>query len=81
MKGVNLEEELIKQFGEWGDLENVRVIHSKNIGFVRYRLRAAAEFAKEAMADSSLGNDEVMTVVRLWFLPCAISVCLFFFFF
>lgn len=62
MKGVNLEEELIKQFGEWGDLEHVRVIHSKNIGFVRYRLRAAAEFAKEAMADSSLGHEEVLTV-------------------
>ncbi len=37
----------------------VRVIWDKSIAFVRYKLRAAAEFAKEAMADQSLGYHEV----------------------
>lgn len=36
---------------QWGELESVRVIWDKSIAFVRYKLRAAAEFAKEAMAD------------------------------
>jgi len=36
-----------------------RVIYDKSIGFVRYKLRAAAEFAKEAMSDQSLGYHEV----------------------
>jgi hypothetical protein len=60
--GVNLEEQIIKHFAEWGDLEYVRVIHAKGIAFVRYRLRAAAEFAKEAMGDSSLGHDETLNI-------------------
>jgi hypothetical protein len=38
----------------------VRVIHDKSIAFVRYKLRAAAEFAKEAMTDQSLGYKEVL---------------------
>jgi hypothetical protein len=38
------------------------VIYPKAIAFVRYRLRTAAEFAKEAMADSSLGNDETLNI-------------------
>jgi hypothetical protein len=40
----------------------VRVIHDKSIAFVRYKLRAAAEFAKEAMTDQSLGYKEVLNV-------------------
>ncbi len=36
---------------QFGELESVRVIWDKSIAFVRYKLRAASEFAKEAMAD------------------------------
>jgi hypothetical protein len=61
-RGGNIEEDVIKAFAEWGDLEHVRVIGSKSIAFVRYRLRAGAEFAKEAMADSSFGHDEVLNI-------------------
>lgn len=51
-----------KHFGEWGDLEYVRVLPVRGIGFVRYRLRTAAEFAKVAMADQSLDDDESLNV-------------------
>lgn len=51
-----------KHFGEWGDLEYVRVLPVRGIGFVRYRLRTAAEFAKVAMADQSLDDDEAINV-------------------
>lgn len=51
-----------KHFGEWGDLEYVRVLPVRGIGFVRYRLRTAAEFAKVAMADQSLDDDESINV-------------------
>lgn len=52
----------MRNFIEWGELESVRVIWDKSIAFVRYKLRAAAEFAKEAMADQSLGYREVINV-------------------
>lgn len=42
---------LRRYFSPFGDMEYVRVIPTKSIGFVRYRLRAVAEFAKEAMND------------------------------
>lgn len=51
-----------KHFGEWGDLEYVRVLPMRGIGFVRYRLRTAAEFAKVAMADQSLDDEETLNV-------------------
>jgi hypothetical protein len=40
----------------------VNIIHSKSICFVRYKNRVCAEFAKEAMADQSLDDDEVINV-------------------
>ncbi|ETP38326.1 hypothetical protein F442_14024 [Phytophthora nicotianae P10297] len=56
------EEALWKQFGEWGEVENINVINRKSICFVRYRHRTSAEFAKEAMANQSLQSDEVLNV-------------------
>uniref|UniRef100_M4B593 Pre-mRNA-splicing factor cwc2 n=2 Tax=Hyaloperonospora arabidopsidis (strain Emoy2) TaxID=559515 RepID=M4B593_HYAAE len=55
-------EALAKQFGEWGEVENINVIHRKSICFVRYRHRTSAEFAKEAMANQSLQSDEVLNL-------------------
>ena len=40
----------------------MRIIYSKMIGFVRFVLRASAEFAKEALADQDIGNGEVLNV-------------------
>ncbi|KAL7714343.1 pre-mRNA-splicing factor CWC2 [Entamoeba marina] len=57
-----LEELLKRHFSEWGKLEYIRVLPVRNIAFVRYHLRAAAEFAKVAMADQSLDNNEKLNV-------------------
>ncbi|KAI9921882.1 hypothetical protein PsorP6_001759 [Peronosclerospora sorghi] len=53
---------LATQFGEWGEVENINVIARKAIAFVRFRHRASAEFAKEAMANQSLQGDDVLHV-------------------
>ncbi|PRP78101.1 pre-mRNA-splicing factor cwc2 [Planoprotostelium fungivorum] len=54
------EELVMKHFSEFGKVEYVRVIWSKCIAFVRYSMRSSAEFAKEAMIDQSLVDDEVL---------------------
>lgn len=41
-----LELAMWRHFGEWGELENVNVIHRLSVAFPRYRLRTSAEFAK-----------------------------------
>lgn len=53
-----VESQLVESFSVWGTVENVRVIASKGIGFVRYTHRFAAEFAKVAMADQRMGSSE-----------------------
>ena len=55
-------ETIVRHFGEFGLLETVRVIKAKGIGFVTYKLRSSAEFAKEAMAEQALDNDEQINV-------------------
>eukprot|EP01133_Synstelium_polycarpum_P012832 gene12832-15064_t len=59
---VALEDMLRRGFEEWGILEYVRVILSKSIAFVRFVFRSSAEFAKEAMADQTLDNGELLNV-------------------
>jgi len=51
-----------KHFEEWGNIEYVRVITNKSIAFVRYLYRSSAEFAKEAMADQTMDNGELLNV-------------------
>ena len=41
-----------------GDVEDIRVVSSKAIAFVRYTWRCNAEFAKEAMAGQRLGRSK-----------------------
>ncbi|KAH7826525.1 putative pre-mRNA-splicing factor cwc2 [Monocercomonoides exilis] len=53
---------LKKHFGEWGQIERLRVIANKNIAFVTYHLRSEAEFAKEAMTNQSLEDNEVLSI-------------------
>mgnify|MGYP006084454943 CR=1 FL=1 len=59
---ANLDKEIKSQFGEFGEVEHINLISSKNIAFVRYRFRSAAEFGKEAMANQSMGKGEVLNV-------------------
>eukprot|EP00928_Gymnodinium_smaydae_P046621 TRINITY_DN31069_c1_g1_i1.p1 TRINITY_DN31069_c1_g1~~TRINITY_DN31069_c1_g1_i1.p1 ORF type:complete len:446 (+),score=79.29 TRINITY_DN31069_c1_g1_i1:79-1338(+) len=51
-----------KEFGVWGPIQEVRLIVPKAMAFVRYTYRAAAEFAKVAMASQSLGKARMLCV-------------------
>lgn len=57
-----LDEEIRQKFGLWGPVDDVRIIPSKGIAFVRYLYRAAAEFALVAMKSQKLGLSPVITV-------------------
>lgn len=58
----DLQSVVYKHFKEWGEIDNVRVLHSKGVAFVRYRNRSSAEFAKEAMQNQALDNNEILNV-------------------
>lgn len=60
----NLEKFLWESFGTWGDVEAVRVIPKKLIGFVTYAYRVQAEFAKVAMADQNFGKHGSLLSVK-----------------
>lgn len=51
-----LEEALWRNFGEWGEVENINLISRLSIAFVRYRYRSHAEFAFMAMARRPRGD-------------------------
>ncbi|KAL4545726.1 hypothetical protein Ndes2526B_g00377 [Nannochloris sp. 'desiccata'] len=46
-------------FSPWGPLDDVSVIPSKAIAFVRYKWRSSAEFAKAAMHQQTLTNIDI----------------------
>ncbi|EDV25509.1 Pre-mRNA-splicing factor cwc2 [Trichoplax sp. H2] len=58
----NQESILEEEFGEWGEIEDVRYIPKLHVAFVRYRYRLTAEFAKAAMADQKFNDQEVLNV-------------------
>jgi Torus domain/WW domain len=49
-------------FQEFGEVEVVNYIPRLSIAFVRYRYRANAEFAREAMDHQTLGNGDVLNL-------------------
>ena len=51
-----------EHFKEWGEIDNVRVLQSKGVAFVRYKNRSNAEFAREAMQNQSLDSGEILNV-------------------
>ena len=53
---------LVRHFGEFGQIESVRVQRDLGCAFVTYAYRCTAEFAKEAMAEQSLDHDEQINV-------------------
>ena len=57
-----LDEALTLHFSEWGEVENVNVIHRLSIAFIRYRLRTSSEFAKEAMTNQALDHEEILSI-------------------
>ena len=51
-----------RHFGEFGQMDSCRVLKGKACAFVTYRMRCTAEFAKEAMAEQALDDDEQINV-------------------
>lgn len=58
----DLQSVVYKHFKEWGEIDNVRVLQSKGVAFVRYKNRSNAEFAREAMQSQALDNNEILNV-------------------
>jgi hypothetical protein len=59
---MNMEEVVIKHFKEFGKLEYVKVFQDRCYSFLKYELRACAEFAKEALQNQSLDSDECIKI-------------------
>lgn len=55
-------EMLWRHFSMWGNIEDIFLIASTNIAFIRYNHRCMAEFAKVAMSDQPLDADEILTI-------------------
>lgn len=51
-----------RQFGQFGPLERVRILRNRGVAFVTYKTRANAEFAREAMMNQNLENNEIINV-------------------
>ncbi|KAI8331269.1 hypothetical protein EDC96DRAFT_548782 [Choanephora cucurbitarum] len=51
-----------RHFGQFGPLDRVRILKSRGVAFVTYKTRANAEFAREAMMNQSLDNNEIINV-------------------
>lgn len=47
---------------DFGPIEYLKLIRDKSIAFIKFKYRACAEFAKEAMLDQPLDNDEQLIV-------------------
>ena len=58
----DIEEIVARHFAEWGQVERIRVLNSRGVGFVTYSNEANAQFAKEAMAHQSLDHSEILNV-------------------
>ncbi|KAH3661831.1 hypothetical protein OGAPHI_006009 [Ogataea philodendri] len=61
----NIEMLVNKNFGEYGQVERTRVVKSKSIAFVTYRLESQAQFAKEAMYGQSLLKENVQEALNI----------------
>lgn len=62
----DLEMALSKRFGEYGDVERVRLVKGKRIAFVTYRLESQAQFAKESMYCQSVKDDDKEALDIRW---------------
>ncbi|UZJ51016.1 hypothetical protein CBS101457_000336 [Exobasidium rhododendri] len=53
---------LHRHFSEFGELERVRILHTRGCGFVTFVKEVNAQFAKEAMMNQSLDHDECINL-------------------
>ena len=59
---VGAYEVLWRHFSLWGNIEDIFLLPSDNIAYIRYEHRCMAEFAKQAMSDQTLDSDEIVTI-------------------
>ncbi|CAI5757432.1 unnamed protein product [Candida verbasci] len=66
IKAKNIEEVLKKNFEQFGQIENIRVLLNKSCAFITYKLESEAQFAKEAMQQQVLddGNETSPIIIR-----------------
>lgn len=58
----DIEEIVARHFAEWGQIDRIRVLTSRGVAFVTYTNEANSQFAKEAMANQALDNNEILNV-------------------
>jgi Torus domain/RNA recognition motif. (a.k.a. RRM, RBD, or RNP domain) len=58
----DVEEIVARHFGEWGQIERIRVLGNRGVAFITYTNMANSEFAKEAMAHQALEHNECLNV-------------------
>ncbi|KAI9843253.1 MAG: Pre-mRNA-splicing factor, partial [Thelocarpon superellum] len=58
----DIEEIVARHFAEWGEVERIRVLNSRGVGFVTYCNEANSQFAKEAMSHQALDHGEILNV-------------------
>ncbi|KAI8090992.1 uncharacterized protein B0P05DRAFT_528299 [Gilbertella persicaria] len=58
----DVDEVIKRHFGQFGPLDRVRILKSRGVAFVTYKTRANAEFAREAMMNQDLDNNEIINV-------------------
>ncbi|KND93970.1 Pre-mRNA-splicing factor CWC2 [Tolypocladium ophioglossoides CBS 100239] len=58
----DIEEIVARHFAEWGQIERIRVLNSRGVGFITYTNEANAQFSREAMAHQALDNEETLNV-------------------
>lgn len=58
----DMESTLRKHFELYGEIEAVKVVAARNTGFIKYKSRLSAEFAKVAMNEQSLEHGECLNV-------------------
>ncbi|RKP26989.1 hypothetical protein SYNPS1DRAFT_10183, partial [Syncephalis pseudoplumigaleata] len=58
----DLEGMVRRHMQEFGEIERIKLLPSKGVAFVTYKDRLNAEFAKEALMDQTMDNNEVGTL-------------------
>lgn len=61
-QGDHTESILSKHFGEFGRIVKIKLLPTRNCGFITFKEEFEAQFAKEAMQNQSLDDNEVLMV-------------------
>ncbi len=57
---------LYEHFSPWGEIEDIHFNSQKCVGFIKYRHRYYAEFAREAMLDQALTEESTEPLSIKW---------------